>query len=295
MFQRALVCTNFEDGLYRFVHFVPSLAAGGLQSITFLHTVPLVEDREIPRIDSAKMQEAEERLSAALESVPNGVDVHVDVQSAKPSDHILRVVKQYRPDILLLGTPSRSRLSEQLFGSTTQALCRQLDVPVMILRPQLVSTYTTEELMLRCQHLFRYFLVPYDGSHSANYLIQALKEHVQRSPASSLNRCLLCWVIEEGGRRSLRSALDYQVQEATEKIDQVKDELASLGLETSAVVLRGNVLSEVLELAVDYDISAIAISSGTMGKLIEWSVPSFAGELMRQSWHPVIYFPPSRK
>ncbi len=295
MFQRALVCTNFEDGLYRLAHFVPSLAEGGLRHITFAHAVPVMEDREIPKIDSAKVQEAQERLSVALESVPDGIDVHVDVQSAKPSDFILRAVKQYEPDILLLATPSRSRLSEQLFGSTTQVLCRQLDIPVMIIRPQLISTYTTEELEVRCRNLFRYFLIPYDGSHSADYLINALSEHIHRMGASTLKRCLLSWVIEVGGRRSLRTTLDYQVQEAERAIQKVKANLESLGLEVDALVLKGNVLAEIMDLAVDHDISAIAISSDTMGKLIEWSVPSFAGELMRQSWHPVIYFPPSRR
>ncbi len=294
MFQRALICTNFEDGLYRLAHFVPSLARAGLKQITFVHAVPLVDDREIPRIDTEKVQQAESRLSLALESVPEGIDVHVEVQAARPSDHILRAVKKHKPDITLLGTPSRSRLSEQLFGSTTQVLCRHLDTPVMILRPQLVSTYTVEELALRCEHLFRRFLVPYDGSHSADYLIESLKECVQRSPQSILKGCLLCWVVDEGGRRSLRSTIEYKLTEAEEKISQVKEGLEALGLDIITCVLKGNALTEVMDLAVEYDASAIAISSDSMGKLIEWSVPSFAGEMLRQSWHPVIYFPPSR-
>ena len=295
MFQRALICTNLEDGLHRLVHFVPNLVAGGLQQITFVHTVPFLEDREIPRIDDEKVQQAQELLSVALESRQKDVDVFVDVQSAKPPDHILRAVKQYQPDIIILGTSNKSRLTEQLFGSTTQALCRHLNIPVMILRPQLVSSYMAGELAFRCSHLFSYFLVPYDGSRSADYLIKALREHIQQSTAHILKRCLLCWVIEEGGRRSLRSTIDYQVQEAEEKINHVKDELGALGLGVNAFVLKGNVLSEILGLAVEYDISAIAVSSDSMGKLIEWSIPSFAGELLRQSWHPVIYFPPSRK
>ncbi|MEM9451384.1 MAG: universal stress protein [Cyanobacteria bacterium P01_E01_bin.6] len=296
MFQKALVCTNFEDGLHRLVHFVPNLVAGGLRQISFLHTVPLLEDREFPRIDNEKIETARERLSVALESVPDGVDIQIDVQSTKPSDHILKAVKQYQPDIIILGTPSRSRLTEQLFGSTTQALCRQLNIPVMILRPQLISTYLVDELALRCERLFQYFLVPYDGSHSADYLVESLKTHVQNSSTHILKRCLLCWVIEEGGRRrSLRNTIEYEVQEAEAKIATVKADLESVGLDVQAVVIKGNVFTEVFNLAVENDISAIAISSDSMGKLIEWSVPSFAGDLMRQSWHPVIYFPPSRK
>jgi nucleotide-binding universal stress UspA family protein len=295
MFQKALICTDFEDGLYRLVNFIPNLVAGGLNQITFVHAVPLLEDREFPRIDSEKEELAKERLSVALEAIPEGVNVQIDVQSAKPSDHIMRAVKQFEPDVILLGTPSRSRLTEQFFGSTTQLICRQVDIPVMILRPQLISSYMKGELALRCERLFRYILVPYDGSHSADHLINSLKEQIQDVGKSTLRNFLLCWVIEEGGRRGLRSTVDYQVQEAEKKIADVKDELESLRIDVQTYVTKGGVFAEIMNLAIENDISAIAISSDTMGKLIEWSVPSVAGDLVRQSWHPVIYFPPARK
>ncbi|MDB9538249.1 hypothetical protein NWP22_10860 [Anabaenopsis tanganyikae CS-531] len=39
------------------------------------------------------------------------------------------------------------------------------------------------------------------------------------------------------------------------------------------------------------DISAIAVSSGTIGKLQEWLVSSFAAQVLRQSRYPVKFFP----
>jgi hypothetical protein len=50
----------------------------------------------------------------------------------------------------------------------------------------------------------------------------------------------------------------------------------------------------VLAMAQEHDVSAIAIASSTLGKLIELSSPSFAGEILRRSWHPVVYFPPNQ-
>lgn len=295
MFQRALICTDFEDRLYRLVNFVPSLAAGGLRSITFLHTVPVQDDREIPRLDSEEVERSRDRLSKALENVPEGIDVQVDVQSGRPSDRIVNAIKQHNPEVVILGTPRRTLLDEQLFGSTTQALCKQIKTPVLILRPQLVSAYTNEELDLRCRHLFRYLLIPYDGSSSSSYLIERVKLFVQKRPPNSLEKCFLCWVIDTVGRRGLQDILEYQVQEAEAKIASAANSLkAADHVSTEYVVLRGNAMTEVLNTAVERDISAIAISSESMGKLLEWSVPSFARELMRQSWHPVLYFPPER-
>jgi nucleotide-binding universal stress UspA family protein len=103
---------------------------------------------------------------------------------------------------------------------------------------------------------------------------------------------MLLWVIEEGGRRSVPK--DYQFTEAEETLATVKAELEKLGLQVNAEVRLGNPYEEVLDAALEYDISAIALSSDNLGKLIEWPVRSFAGELMRRSWHPVLFFPPPR-
>lgn len=292
MFQRILVCTDFTDGLQRLVHFVPSLAASGIKQITFLHTIPLSGDREIPRLDADEAQLVRDRLSPALQEIPDGVEVNIDVQWGRPLDHILNAAKTHQIELILLGMPSRSLLTEKLFGSTTMELCQRITTPLMILRPQLISTYTVEELDLRCRHLFRYFLVPYDSSDAAKYLVDKIKQFAQTRSSDSLKQCLLYWVLDDVRRRELPP--DHHIELAKEKLTVVKEDLETLGLVVEMLAVEGNAITEVLMAAQEYDISAIAISSDSLGKLLEWSVPSFAGELIRQSWHPVLYFPPAR-
>ncbi|NJO50364.1 MAG: universal stress protein [Leptolyngbyaceae cyanobacterium RM2_2_4] len=292
MFQRIIVCTDFSDGVYRLANCVPSLAAGGAKQIIFLHVVSLSDEREIPRPDEKKMQAARDRLSVALENVPDGVDVRVVVESGKPSDHIFNAAKTHNADLIILGMPSRNLLAEKLFGSTTMNLCQRMAIPVMTLRPQLVSTYTVEELNLRCRHLFRYLLLPYDGSAPSQYLVQQVKQFAQQ-PDSSLECCMLFWVVDPSGR-SGAVLKESRAKEAESKLIEVKADLAKLGLRVETEVRLGDPVPEVLKAAEVYDISAIATSSGSLGKLIEWSVPSFTGEILRRSWHPVIYFPPTR-
>lgn len=292
MFQRVLICTDFSDGLHRLVNFVPSLAASGIQQVIFFHNAPLLTEREIPCVDAEKEQSARKQLSAALQSVPEGIDVRVEVQSGRPIDNILRLAQGYKVDIILLGMPSRSLLNEKLFGSTTMGLSQRTTTPLMTLRPQLISTYTTEELDLRCQHLFRYLLIPYDGSKAARYLVERVKQQAKSHPSSSLEQCLLLWIIEESGRRELRDSGRFEVAE--QELRAVKSDLESLGIQVHTDVRLGNRITETLEAAQVYDISAIATSSDSLGKLLEWSVPSFTGEVLRKSWHPVIYFPPGR-
>lgn len=288
MFQRLLICTDFTDGLQRLVHFVPNLAAGGIQQITFLHVISLDSDRQIPKIDPDKERQMRDRFIAAQQNVPDGIEIKIEVQWGRPIDAIFRVAQEHGADLILLGTPSRSLLTEKLFGSTTVGVCQRAAVPVMIFRPQLLCTYTNEELALRCQHLFRYFLLPYDGSHAAEYLVQRIHQ-LAEADTSQLQECLLTWVIGSGGRREVSK--DAQVQEAESRLAAVRSTLTSSGLTVHTKVLQGEPIPEILLAAIDYDISAIAISSERWGKLSELSAPSFAGEVLRRSWHPVIYFP----
>ncbi|MBD2013307.1 universal stress protein [Microcoleus sp. FACHB-53] len=292
MFQRCLICTDFSDGLYRLVEFVPSLAASGIKQIIFLHSVPLWDEGEIPRIDQEAIDKARDRFQERLKNVPEGVEVKIEVISGRPFDTIPKVAKTYQADVIFIGMPMRSLLQEKLFGSTSAGLVRTCSTPVLSLRPQLISTYTCEELELRCQHLFRYLLLPYDGSNAAKYIVQRVKEYAQNRPDRSLEQCMLLWVVSEGGRREVPK--DYHVREAQEQLESVKAELEQLGLQVHAQVRRGNAYEEILDAALEFDISAIAISSDNLGKLIEWPVRSFAGELMRRSWHPVLFFPPQR-
>jgi nucleotide-binding universal stress UspA family protein len=292
MFHSCLVCTDLSDGLYRLAEFLPHLAAGGLKTIVFLHSVPLWEEGKIPRIDEEAIEKARASLQQRLKTIPDGVEVKIEVPSGVPIETIPKVAQANQVDVIITGMPIRSLLQEKLFGSTTAGLAKACERPLLILRPQLISTYTCEELELRCQHLFRYLLIPYNGSNASKYLVQKVKQYAQQRPDDSLKECLLMWVVEEGGRREIPK--DYQLKEAQEKLAQVKAELEPLGLQVTTQVRLGDPYMEILDAALEFDISAIAIASDNFGKLIEFPVRSFAGELMRRSWHPVLFFPPQR-
>ena len=191
MFHRALVCTDFTDGVYRLAQFIPSLAAGGFDQLVFCHHVSVEGDWEIPPTDSEEVKQARQRLQGLIRDVPEGVEALVEVMMGRPSDNILRLAQKYNSDVIFLGTPTRTLLEEKLFGSTTARLVERTSVPLMILRPQLVSTYTTKELDLRFRNLFEYLLIPYDGSTGSQHLVNRIKQRVQDDPQSTLERCRL--------------------------------------------------------------------------------------------------------
>ncbi len=288
MFQRALICTDFTDGMYRLAQFIPSLMAGGFKAITFFHNVPVETEREIPRIDPSLLDQPRQKLTELLRAVPEGIEVSVEVQMGRASDNILRLAKQFQADIIFLGTPTRTLLEEKIFGSTMVRISEKTDIPLLILRPQLISTYTTEELELRCAHLFRYLLMTYDGSKGGNLLVKKIQERIAQNPYSILERVRLVWVLTDSMRQELLG--NVPMQEAEEKLDQIQAGLAGLNLVVNTNVVEGDPLEEILKMAETHDIGAIATCSGG-GGFLKWSAPSLTREILRRCWHPVLFFP----
>ena len=292
MFKSCLICTDFTDGLYRFIDCVPDLAQCGLNKIVFFHSVPLWEEGEVPRIDEEKVEIAKQRLQKAAENVPDGVEVEIEVLSGKPLDTIPRVLKSHSVDVIMTGTPIKSLLKEKFFGSTSTGLAKVTNKPLNIIRPELITTYTREELALRCQHLWRYLLIPYNDSKTARYLIEEIKKYAKDRPDNSLKQCMLMSVIDDCGRKSMMAK--ERSQEAESQLQSVKAELEELDIEVNTLVKVGNPLQEIATAALDFDISAIAIATDYRNSLLQWTVRSFANDLMRSSWFPVLLFSPKK-
>ncbi len=287
MFKRVLICTDFSDSLQRLANFVPDLAKGGMEHIVFFHNVSLTTSREIPRVDDKKVEAARQALAVAESTVPAGTTVVVEIASGRASENIVKAAKKYQSDIIFSGMPTRSALNERLFGSTTLAIADKVDVPILVMRPQLVATYRNAELSHRCQNLFNYLLVPYDGSASAQKLISKIKSQIQSDGKGALETCLLCWVIDESKRNARNDSTNaYQAE-----LDKAKADLEGFGTEIKTEVRIGDPLLEVMKSGEVNDISAIAICSGKGSNLLKLTVPSFTTAILRASWHPVIHFP----
>ncbi|WP_068819666.1 universal stress protein [Phormidesmis priestleyi] len=283
MFEKILICTDFADGLHRLACFVASLSAGGIRQIVFLHVVPLSEVGIIPKVDSDRIEKAEARLKKAVGEPPSEIEVKIEVRSGRPVETIRSVARSYQSELIMLGSQAHSLLTEKLTSSIAADLSHQTTIPLLVLRPQLIAALTGEELALRCQHLLRYLLVPYDGSETSNSLIQQVKQLAEKQPSRFLECCRLCWIID-----------GLPTQPERETLSHVKADLEAVDLRVEAEFHRGAALTEILELAQMDGISAIAIASGTIGTFQEWFVSSTAADLLRQSWCPVLFFPSKR-
>jgi nucleotide-binding universal stress UspA family protein len=295
MFQRMLVATGLGDGVHRLKDCAAPLAQMGIEQLTILHVVPPLDTPAGPREDGDRMALARAALETSAN--PRGdcpLQVEVVVESGPPVDTILRVAQERGSEVIVLGTPTRSLLNEKLFGSTTLGICQRTPIPVMTLRPQLLYTYTQEELALRCQHLFRQVLLPYDGTEASQRLVEKLQG--LKGGEHGMAVLHLCWVVDTTSQPAIPK--DGAIAQAQQDLAQAQTRLAAAGFEVKTQVRQGTPVLEVLQVAETEDISAIALSSGSLaaatglgGMLKQLSVPSFAAELLRRSWFPLLYIP----
>jgi len=103
---------------------------------------------------------------------------------------------------------------------------------------------------------------------------------------------MLMSVVDDCGRKSFLA--EQRVEEATTNLKAVKEELEALDIEVNTLVKVGNPLQEITTAALDFDISAIAIATDYRNSLLQWTVRSFANDVMRSSWFPVLLFSPKK-
>lgn len=288
MFESCLICTNYKDGLQRFVFFIDSLAESGLTEITFLHNVPLWDEGQVPREDKEKIALMKERFNSDLKPSER-VKVNIEITSGLVTENISKAIKKYQPQCLILGTSLRGITEDRIFGSTTMNIIEKINIPIMILRPQLISVYTSEELELRCRHLNRCWLVPCYNLEKARYLINQLKTFATNQCSIVPHKYIILAVIDDVSRSEI--LVKNKIEEVEIKLNQVKEELQSLGLEVDVMVKVGNPILETLEVALNQDISAIAVTDDREYGLLDWTIPSFTQKVLHRSWFPIVFFP----
>ncbi len=292
MFQKLVICTDFDDGLLRLATCLESLAESGVREVVFFHFVPMWQEGDIPRVDDVKIEAAHERFAQATVGFSGDLAVKFEVRSEQLVTNLLEVIKEYDSDLVILGAQSRTLLNEKLFGSTTTTLTEKLPIPMLVIRPVILATFTEEELKLRCQCLFRRLLVAYDGTEASEGLIDMLLDRLNHQHGqSAIERCKLGWVVETT-RRGI--SVSDKLAEAEDKISATGQRFAGLDLQISTEVRTGDPIAEMIKLAGEDGVSAIAVTAHSLPKFIEWSRPSFPNQLLRSSFHPVLFFPPQR-
>ena len=82
-------------------------------------------------IEESRAKTAEELAEYVNEHVPETLSMQTEVREALPVPAILAAIAEHEPDLVVMGTHGRGGLTRLLFGSVTESVLRDANVPVL--------------------------------------------------------------------------------------------------------------------------------------------------------------------
>jgi nucleotide-binding universal stress UspA family protein len=139
VFKKVVVGIDFTDKTERAVSTAIRLAKGAQGSVVLVHVVPASVDAQKATTGSEDnvMQTIESRLrdEAARHSREHGVSVDYGVTEGSPAEELVKYVKTWGGDVIVVASEARSGLGHFLLGSVAEKLIAQSPVPVLVSGP----------------------------------------------------------------------------------------------------------------------------------------------------------------
>ena len=139
-FEHILVPTDFSEISQRALEYAKVIAELGHSELLLLHVNPpidLITPPEAAWVDLSEVQSREEEqleeTSAALRS--EGFRAQAISVAGPLYDELLSTVKQYKTDLIVLGTHGKKGLERLLLGSDAEAVLRKAHCPVLTVGP----------------------------------------------------------------------------------------------------------------------------------------------------------------
>ncbi len=143
-FRRIVCAVDFEADSYPAVRHALSFAQESDAQLTLLHVLQVPVPRRLSGDDVALdaeavrqslAQDARERLDALVPAAARAYcSVHAEVTDGRPADEILRVARDVRADLVVMGVRGRDAADVALFGSRTRAVLHEARCPVLTVR-----------------------------------------------------------------------------------------------------------------------------------------------------------------
>jgi nucleotide-binding universal stress UspA family protein len=146
-FEHILVPTDFSDVSRRALEYAKTLAKPGNSELLLAHVSPganLITSPEVAWLDAAEIEGLEEQeleqRGAALRS--EGYRARTISLTGPLCDQLLSAIKEYKVDLIVLGTHGRKGMERLLLGSDAEALLRHAHCPVISIGPDVEENKT---------------------------------------------------------------------------------------------------------------------------------------------------------
>ena len=261
-----------------------------------VETPPVVVD---PHSGPGVLQQTEETVAEARRAREKKLQALADelrkrgaarIDSSLESGRVEETLRDYANrsgvDLIVMSSHARGGLQRMNFGSVTDALIRNTDLPTLVVKPSHSSGG---------DGLFDQVIVPLDGSSLAEQIIPHVKAITDGSSAS-INLVRVLRPTTYSQKQIMQPGLpwwDDAVAEAESYLDRIAGVFKDTRLRVTKEVLMGDdIAAAILEYCGRTDADMLAIATHGVGGIKRLMFGSTADEVTRRSQSSVLVFHP---
>ncbi len=252
------------DGLTESNAILSQLKDMGITSPTEVLLIAVVElwlfsnsvDAEYVEICQLSMSQMEKGANEAKEKLQKDFPewkVNYKVEIGSPAQQILSIAEEWKPDLILIGSRSRSEVNRFLFGSVSQKVVTEAHCSVRVTRSQEeVSEHTR-------------LVIGLDGSASSNAALEALasRNWKPETEVKLISAIGLANTSGFGAKKDKKLAEAFQdlFHKAEELHKQATAKLTPLGLKVFSIIKEGDPKQILIKEAEDWNADTIFLGS----------------------------------
>jgi len=279
---RAVIATDLSDAMTAAISSKTCLECLGRYGVEKIDLVTVTSPNVTTGMPGSDVGErtrrALERERGKLEA--EGFDVGTHVVRGTPHRRINGLAERVDADLIVVGSRGRSPLEERFVGSTTRDMARTSVRPLLIQR--IVAGDSDHEVAN--EHLFERVLYATDFSENAERAFDQFR------PLSGATQEATLLHVAPPDRRTEEESVD----DATERLDALADELTGMGIETRTMVREGEVVGEILAAEAEVDPTVILLGSRGQGRIRRLLLGSTSEDVMARAESNVLLVPPGR-
>ena len=277
MFEKVLIPTDFSKHANKVIE-----CAGEIPGVKEIVLLNVISRSVITRVwdPVAEIKEVEKKLieDKKIIAAP-GIDVTVkavSVLEGEVASAIQKVAEEEKVSLVAMGARGKSRIESVLLGSVSRGVLRFGNTHLLVMRYKALENGDLEKY---CARILAKVLFPTDFSQPAEVALSFFKN------MPGIGELILLNVVSTG---ETDEEIDANVAAATQKVNEISEELAKGGMKVTPKVIVGHPVEEIRSLAEKEDVSLIAISSQGAAAIKKGRIGSTAYDVANSATKPVL-------
>jgi nucleotide-binding universal stress UspA family protein len=245
--------------------------------------------------ETVKVQSREVRAKTGAPEGGKTVEVNAETVTGHPAEEIINYANSNNIDIILLATHGRTGVKRWVLGSVADKVLRASRVPVWLVRAAIPEKIVYDEWPKRL------YLVPLDGSKTAEVVLPHVEALAKQRGAELVNIVLLRVVVEPfitadypepDWKEHVKKIREHFKKEAESYLAGVQERLAAIGLKVTEKVLMGKPADEIIDYAYKNHPNLIIMATHGNSLASRWEYGNVADKVLYGVSSPIFMVRP---